>query len=623
MAIPFLSSIDLTQNQALRLVLHNATSDPAGVEGQIYYNTSTNIVKTYDGSNWSSIAGDITGLIAGDGIDILNPNGPEPTISTDLKANGGLVIESTELAVDLAASSITGSLPVGKISGILPVANGGTGIDTFASNAILTGNGTSAIQAETTLTYDGTTLTQANATPHFVMTDTSTNADVRLSANSTAGSFSISADFNNEANTTKIHMICDGDEVGHFRGNNAYVGSFRLFPEKNNEAEQGIFFGTVAAGTFDPANDWTYARVMSFSSGSLLHIYPTTNTAAAAVPLAIGSDGQIMGTSIKDQDTMSSNSATHLATQQSIKAYVDAQVTAQDLDVAGDSGTGDIDLDSETFTIAGTANEIETSMSGTTLTVGLPTNVTIAGALTVVGKTTTNEVETISTSNGVQFEGTAADGNDAILKSVVAGASITYTLPNVAGYVALFATDPGTTAIVPTVTELNYVDGVTSAIQTQLNAKQPLDADLTALSGMQSGAATAVGLLTSTEVAILDGATLSTTELNYVDGVTSAIQTQLDTKRTAAQVTTAINGNSWVGEYTANGSTTYFDAAHNLGMDVIIQIYDSLSSSGTYGATVYADIDRDQNSGDTARISFASAPTNGQKYKVMVTKVVA
>ena len=44
---------------------------------------------------------------------------------------------------------------------------------------------------------------------------------------------------------------------------------------------------------------------------------------------------------------MSSNSNTKLCTQQSIKAYVDAQVTAQDLDVISDSGTIDIDLDSE------------------------------------------------------------------------------------------------------------------------------------------------------------------------------------------------------------------------------------------------------------------------------------
>ena len=71
-----------------------------------------------------------------------------------------------------------------------------------------------------------------------------------------------------------------------------------------------------------------------------------------------------------------------------------------------------------------------------------------------------------------------------------------------------------------TTAQLNRVDA-TSSIQTQLDAKQPLDADLTALSSCQSGAAAALALLTSTEVAILDGATLSTANLNVLDGITS------------------------------------------------------------------------------------------------------
>jgi hypothetical protein len=54
----------------------------------------------------------------------------------------------------------------------------------------------------------------------------------------------------------------------------------------------------------------------------------------------------------------------------------------EDLDFTGDSGTGVVDLDSQTLTIAGTANEIETSASGQTLTVGLPSAVTI-GTLTL------------------------------------------------------------------------------------------------------------------------------------------------------------------------------------------------------------------------------------------------
>jgi hypothetical protein len=58
-------------------------------------------------------------------------------------------------------------------------------------------------------------------------------------------------------------------------------------------------------------------------------------------------------TAILDEDDLVSDSATALATQQSIKAYVDAQVTAQDLDIVGDTGTDAIDLDSETITFAG------------------------------------------------------------------------------------------------------------------------------------------------------------------------------------------------------------------------------------------------------------------------------
>ena len=59
---------------------------------------------------------------------------------------------------------------------------------------------------------------------------------------------------------------------------------------------------------------------------------------------------------------------------------------------------------------------------------------------------------------------------------------------------------------------------------------QPESADLTALSSCETGGAAALAALTATEIAILDGAALSTTELNYVDGVTSAIQAQIDSK---------------------------------------------------------------------------------------------
>jgi len=98
-------------------------------------------------------------------------------------------------------------------------------------------------------------------------------------------------------------------------------------------------------------------------------------------------------TDILDEDTMSSDSATALATQQSIKAYVDSQVTAQDLDFQGDSGGAlNIDLDSETLTIAG-GTGIDTTGSGNTLTVDIDSTVaTLTGTQTLTNKTLTTPV---------------------------------------------------------------------------------------------------------------------------------------------------------------------------------------------------------------------------------------
>ncbi len=76
-----------------------------------------------------------------------------------------------------------------------------------------------------------------------------------------------------------------------------------------------------------------------------------TAGAAALVSVDIGSTIAITG--VLDEDAMGSDSAVKLATQQSIKAYVDAVATAADLDIAGDTGTDAIDLDAEVLTFAG------------------------------------------------------------------------------------------------------------------------------------------------------------------------------------------------------------------------------------------------------------------------------
>ena len=60
-------------------------------------------------------------------------------------------------------------------------------------------------------------------------------------------------------------------------------------------------------------------------------------------------------------------------------------VNTSDLDGAGDTGTFAVDLDTQSLTIAGTTNEIDTAASGQTLTIGLPNNVTISGNATIGG----------------------------------------------------------------------------------------------------------------------------------------------------------------------------------------------------------------------------------------------
>jgi hypothetical protein len=79
-----------------------------------------------------------------------------------------------------------------------------------------------------------------------------------------------------------------------------------------------------------------------------------------------------------------------------------------------------------------------------------------------------------------------------------------------------------------TATELNYTDGVTSPIQTQLDAKVETLSDL--------------------------GITATATEINYTDGVTSAIQTQLDAKGVGS--VTSVGGTGSVQGLTLSGSVT-------------------------------------------------------------------
>jgi len=58
------------------------------------------------------------------------------------------------------------------------------------------------------------------------------------------------------------------------------------------------------------------------------------------------------------------------------------------LSVTGSTGSGSVNLLTQGLTITGTANEVETSVSGQTVTIGLPNDITLSGDLTIAGDKT-------------------------------------------------------------------------------------------------------------------------------------------------------------------------------------------------------------------------------------------
>ena len=136
-------------------------------------------------------------------------------------------------------------------------------------------------------------------------------------------------------------------------------------------------------GAFVPATDNDIDLGTSSSEFKDLYIDGVAYLDSIAMPTTTVTD-------ILDEDTMSSDSDTALATQQSIKAYVDSQVTAQDLDFIGDTGGAQsIDLDSQTLTIAG-GTGISSVGSAQTITLNIDSTVaTLTGSQTLTNKTLT------------------------------------------------------------------------------------------------------------------------------------------------------------------------------------------------------------------------------------------
>ena len=158
MAINFLNNVNFNKNSVEQLRVVNYANDNAagtGVAGQLYYNSTSNILKVYTGSEWDQVGGGVTTVTTTDGTFInLTPNSATSgavTVTADLSASG------TANATSFLAGNNAWAIPAGTYDWIIKGdAVGTTTVESGQTVAILGGTNITATLSTRTVTIDYT-----------------------------------------------------------------------------------------------------------------------------------------------------------------------------------------------------------------------------------------------------------------------------------------------------------------------------------------------------------------------------------------------------------------------------------------------------------------------------------